>query len=211
MQRLVPFLAAFLVPGCATLSSGAFQTVTILSEPPGAACTVTRNGEIIAALAATPGPVRIRRSVHDAEIRCTLPGHAPAVATLPARFQTGQAIGNIVTVGAGLLVDARSGALGRYPAYAQVAFQQVAPPPAPEQAEAVAPAPRGVARLVHPAGCNPETEEDCPTEVAAADPPAPVSGVVKHKQAAPAPASTPPRRAAARTAEAGPPQPASPH
>ncbi len=108
-------LLAFGLPACATVTTGTTQTISVLTEPPGAACTMTRDGTIMGVVNPTPGTVSLSKSSRDIAIRCTRAGSLPSVQTITPQFQ-GMTAGNILIGGfIGLAVDAASGAMSRYP------------------------------------------------------------------------------------------------
>ena len=142
MQRLAALALVALLPACATVVEGTSDTVTLSTNPAGAACTVDRNGERVAAVAATPASVRISKSRHDLAVTCTKEGYQPATAAAASKF-TGATFGNVLVGGVvGAVVDAASGANNRYPSEVvlDLAGNRAPPPPAPV-AQAPAPSP----------------------------------------------------------------------
>jgi hypothetical protein len=115
-RLLAVFALGVLLPGCATITSGTTHTIAVLSEPPGAACQIRRNGELIAVVNPTPGTVSISKSTRDLAVDCTRSGNQPGVAVVKPEFQA-MTLGNVLVGGLiGLAVDAASGAMGTYPA-----------------------------------------------------------------------------------------------
>jgi hypothetical protein len=57
-------------------------TVTISSAPPGARCTVTRDGNEVAQVPATPGNVQLARGNSPAVVTCSAPGRMDTTVTL---------------------------------------------------------------------------------------------------------------------------------
>ncbi len=115
-MKNLPILAlvAFL-PACATIVEGTSDTVTLSTNPAGAACTIDRKDQRVGAVPLTPGSVRIDKSRHDLNVACAKEGHQAATATASPRF-TGFTLGNAVLGGfIGVAVDAASGANSRYP------------------------------------------------------------------------------------------------
>jgi len=102
------------LPACATLTTGTSQTVTVVTNPPGASCQLRRDNAVIATVATTPGTVEISKSSRDIAINCTRPGHNDGAGTLTAEFQA-MTLGNILIGGlVGVIVDASSGASSNY-------------------------------------------------------------------------------------------------
>ncbi len=124
LRRLAPlFLLAWMLPACATIVSGSTSTIAVESQPPGASCTVEREGGVVASVAATPGPVSVRRSMRDMAVRCAHPGYGQGTATVPARIN-GWVLGNLLLGGmVGIVVDAATGAMGGYPDQVSVPLQ----------------------------------------------------------------------------------------
>ena len=112
---MIALLAAGL-PACATITTGTSQSISVLTEPAGASCTLTRDGSIMGVVNPTPGTITISKSTRDVAIRCTRQGNLPGVASAVPQFQVMTA-GNLLLGGIiGLGVDAASGALSYYPA-----------------------------------------------------------------------------------------------
>jgi hypothetical protein len=129
MLRMVPVLSLLLLPACATLVSGTDQTVTVSTTPSGASCTLDRVGERVGAVPATPGSLRVDKSVHDHTVTCSKEGFETASATHASKFN-GATFGNLLAGGViGLAIDASSGANFTYPS--DIRLQLAALPPAP--------------------------------------------------------------------------------
>lgn len=108
-------LLASLLPACATITTGSTQGISVISEPASASCSLQREGAIVGVVNPTPGTVQVSKSVRDISVRCTKPGFSAGVTPLPAQFQAAT-LGNILLGGViGIVVDASSGAMGRYP------------------------------------------------------------------------------------------------
>ncbi len=134
MKTLMLFGAAALLGGCATIVEGRSQTVTLLTEPDGAACHLNRDGEIIGVVNPTPGTVTVSKSAQNIDVRCELAGHQEGFVVIDSRFQ-GMTAGNILFGGViGLGVDAASGAMHHSPDQITVNLRQAdSPPAAPAQ------------------------------------------------------------------------------
>lgn len=94
--------------GCATLTRGTLDVVTILSDPPGASVIIPNGG----GCAATPCSVTVAR---DAVFSVTIAkgGYASQTVAVTTRLSgTGAALAteNLATAGLGLAVDAATGA-----------------------------------------------------------------------------------------------------
>lgn len=109
-------MASTLLGGCATLTTSASQTVTLTTEPPGAACTFKREGEVIGIVNPTPGSLSVKKSHADIDVNCVKEGFLDAVGRVGSKFQA-MTFGNILFGGIiGIVVDAASGATAEYEA-----------------------------------------------------------------------------------------------
>ena len=117
---LLAMLAPVLLGGCATLTSSASQTVTLTTEPPGAACTFKREGEVIGIVNPTPGSLTVKKSHADIDVTCVKEGFLDAVGRVGSKFQA-MTFGNILFGGIiGIAVDAVSGATAEYEANVEI-------------------------------------------------------------------------------------------
>jgi hypothetical protein len=106
---------ALQVSGCATLTQGTSQTVTVHTDPAGAICTLTRDAQPVAVVNPTPGSVPVGKARGSVAIGCTKAGYLEAAGSLASEFQP-MTFGNILFGGiVGVVVDAASGAMHRYP------------------------------------------------------------------------------------------------
>ena len=109
---LIPFVIS--VSGCATITKGASQPVTVDTRPPGATCSLSRGGQRFAVINPTPGSVSVEKSSSPVSVSCTRDGYLEAAGTLESRFQS-MTFGNIIFGGLiGVAVDAASGAMHDY-------------------------------------------------------------------------------------------------
>jgi hypothetical protein len=118
-MRLLPWLAGvalvLLTTGCATLTKGTQQTITVATDPPGAACTMSRDAKAVAVVNPTPGSMPIEKGAGTISILCKKQGYQDAAGVLASEFQA-MTFGNILFGGVvGIVVDAASGAMHRYP------------------------------------------------------------------------------------------------
>jgi hypothetical protein len=103
-----------LLSGCATVTKGSSQTVTIDTRPPGATCTLTRGGKKLAIVNPTPGSISVEKASEAISVSCIREGYQESAGTLESSFQT-MTFGNILLGGLiGVAVDAASGALHEY-------------------------------------------------------------------------------------------------
>lgn len=117
---MLSVLGLFVLSGCATLTTGSSQSITVDSKPQGATCTLTRGGKTLAVVNPTPGSVNIDKSGKDITVLCKKEGFNDGVASCSSKFQAmtfGNAIfGGLIGVG----IDAISGAATKYPSMVTV-------------------------------------------------------------------------------------------
>jgi hypothetical protein len=100
--------------GCATVTRGASQNTTIVTDPPGAGCVFRRADAVIGVVNPTPGTLSIVKGHTPIEVSCTKDGYAEASGSIGAHFEP-MSIGNILLGGViGIVVDATSGATAAY-------------------------------------------------------------------------------------------------
>ena len=110
------------IGACATIVEGDDQTVTIVTDPAGASCTLTRKGVAVGAVTPTPGSVVLGKSKDDVSLICKKDGYFDGTAALSSSFQS-MTIGNVIFGGiVGVVVDSASGAMHEYPATVTVAL-----------------------------------------------------------------------------------------
>lgn len=112
---LFSFVFTVMQSGCATLTTGNSQSITISTKPSGATCTLIRDGKVVGIVNPTPGTANVDKSKDDISIFCTKEGFQEAKAACDSNFQ-GMTFGNILFGGLiGVVVDAGSGAMHKYP------------------------------------------------------------------------------------------------
>ncbi|MFZ3136059.1 MAG: hypothetical protein WA126_01565 [Thermodesulfovibrionales bacterium] len=100
--------------GCATLTKGTSQSLTITTDPSGAVCTLTRDGETIGVVNPTPGTLTIKKDKDDISVVCKKQGFQDSADTMSASFQ-GMTLGNAIFGGlVGITIDSMSGAACQY-------------------------------------------------------------------------------------------------
>ena len=115
----IPTYAALLAlvvlsTGCATITKGTNQTVTVDTDPSGATCTLTREAKTLAVVNPTPGSVSIGKSSAPIAVVCKKVDFLDAAGTLTSQFQA-MTFGNVLFGGLiGVAVDAASGATHEY-------------------------------------------------------------------------------------------------
>jgi hypothetical protein len=117
-------LPVLLLAGCATMFSGTSQKLTVTTVPPGAGCTLLRDGFPIGTIIATPGTLEVAKGSGHLKITCAKAGYLDAVVTAVSHYNTstlwnGAGFGII-----GLGVDAGTGAMYHY--VPEVTIQMIA-------------------------------------------------------------------------------------
>ena len=112
-----------LLGGCATITKGTQQTVTVATDPTGALCNLTRDGKPLAVVNPTPGSIPIEKAVGEISIACKKAGYKDAAGTMASEFQA-WTFGNIILGGViGIVVDAASGAMNQYPSMVTITLE----------------------------------------------------------------------------------------
>lgn len=126
MARHFLLALSLLLAGCATLTTGTTQLVSI--NTPGAAgatCTLSSSG-IGTVTVVTPANLPLKKYGEDVAIQCKKECYADGVGTLPATVEA-MVAGNILAGGLiGLGVDTMSGAINKYPPNVDVAMTPLA-------------------------------------------------------------------------------------
>ncbi len=111
---------SILSTGCATITSGTSQTIAVTTDPAGADCQFTRDGKLVGRINPTPGVMPVSKATGNIGVSCTREGYQPTVGSVSSEFQAAT-FGNILLGGViGVVVDAASGAMNKYPE--QVSF-----------------------------------------------------------------------------------------
>jgi hypothetical protein len=112
---VVSVVVPILFTGCATLTKGSSQTITVTTDPAGATCTMSREGKTVAVINPTPGSIPVDKSSKDLSVVCDKVGYQPSAGALASTFQA-MTFGNILFGGLiGVAIDAGSGAMNEYP------------------------------------------------------------------------------------------------
>ena len=111
--------AGAVLTGCATLLEGTSQEILVSTNPAGATCTLEREGQTIATVAATPGAALVQRRKYDITVRCKKDGFQEATFINNSGLASGAVAGNVaadllLTAGLSSIVDSASGADNQY-------------------------------------------------------------------------------------------------
>ncbi len=108
--------------GCSTITKGSSQSLTVNTAPPGANCTVSREGMVLGIIGRTPGTLQIEKDKDTITVACHKEGYSEATGILDSSFQA-MTFGNILFGGViGLAVDGATGAMHQYPSVITVAL-----------------------------------------------------------------------------------------
>jgi hypothetical protein len=144
--------AAWLLAGCATITTGTTQPINIDSDPQAAECTVMREGQALGTVT-TPAPLTIRRHASTIQVICKKLGYEDGRIVMNSRYETASA-GNFLLGGViGVMVDASSGANSRYESSVLVRLAPLSP--ADQRAVAAAAAAKPVAPPPTPVATDP--------------------------------------------------------
>ena len=109
---------------CASISAcgsivgeGSSQNIAIMTNPSGAHCVLTRNGEMIGKVE-TPGNIIVKRRKYDIDIKCNKPGYDEAEYMNHSGLSSmvaGNVVADIVlTAGVSSIIDSANGADNEY-------------------------------------------------------------------------------------------------
>jgi hypothetical protein len=119
-------VSTLILPGCATITKGTNQPLTVNTEPSGAKCVLNRAGVQIGMVDPTPGTVQIGKVHTPIAVDCKMAGYDDTGERVESRFQM-MTLGNILIGGIiGFGVDALTGAMYDYPTAITVALVPVA-------------------------------------------------------------------------------------
>lgn len=113
MKKLL-LLTILILGGCSSIIEGTSQQITVNTNPPGANCSLNRQGLSIARINPTPGATTIKKDKYDISISCTKKGYQEAT-YLNHSGVAGATVGNIILGGGiGWAIDSASGADNKY-------------------------------------------------------------------------------------------------
>lgn len=114
LSSLVVVLGTTLT-GCATVVSGTSQTIGVNTDPEGADCQFTRKGVLVGRVNPTPGTIQVGKDFESVSVLCRKEGFDDTAGVIGTEFQA-MTLGNILLGGLiGVVVDAASGAMTKYP------------------------------------------------------------------------------------------------
>jgi hypothetical protein len=112
---LLSVALALMAGGCATVVSGTTQTIGVNTDPEGADCQFRRKGMLVGRVNPTPGTMQVGKDYESVSVSCTKEGFEDTTGVIGSEFQA-MTLGNILLGGVvGVVVDAASGAMMKYP------------------------------------------------------------------------------------------------
>jgi hypothetical protein len=115
LRICVTVMSLFTLVGCATISKGPTQTITVSTEPEDAVCEFTRAGTALGVVNPTPGSISVKKSSKQIEVLCEKEDYLDTSTSVAPHFES-MTVGNILIGGViGVAVDAASGAMNEYP------------------------------------------------------------------------------------------------
>jgi hypothetical protein len=110
-------VALSLTAGCATVTKGSSQPITLHTDPDGATCDIVREAKTVASVGATPGQATVDKAWGAIDVKCRKSGYQSTEVKVDSEVQ-GWTFGNILLGGLiGFAVDAASGAMRQYPQF----------------------------------------------------------------------------------------------
>jgi hypothetical protein len=112
---LLMVVIALMAGGCATVVSGTTQTIGVNTDPEGADCQFRRKGVLVGRVNPTPGTMQVGKDHESVSVLCAKEGFDDTTGVIGSEFQA-MTLGNILLGGViGVVVDAASGAMMKYP------------------------------------------------------------------------------------------------
>ena len=118
LARALILCAAMTTGACSTVIEGTDQPVMISTEPQGADCVLMRGDATVGAVSQTPGTIVISKSKDDITVKCSGDGFQETSESLVSGgsgWSFGNVLFGLLGGGIGLIVDAASGAMTKYP------------------------------------------------------------------------------------------------
>lgn len=125
--------AMVLLAGCSTIVEGRSQRLSVNTNPPGATCELTRNGESLGKVDPTPGSITVEKTKYDIMLACSKEGYETA-SYVNHSDVAGATVGNIILGGGvGWAIDSATGSDNKYEPTVNINLAK-AGGPAPEAA-----------------------------------------------------------------------------
>ena len=117
--------ALMVMSACSTIVEGSDQSITIVTEPNGAQCILSRDGNTVGAVGRTPGSTVVTKSKDDMTVTCERESFmetSEIVESGTSGWSAGNILFGLLGGGIGLIVDSASGAMNEYPEMIHVAL-----------------------------------------------------------------------------------------
>jgi len=113
-RAILVFMSVASLANCSSIVDGTSQEMVINTNPPGANCTLMRNGMPVGSVSSTPGAVLVEKTKYDITVKCDKHGYQEA--TFYDKSGVADAtFGNIVLGGGiGWAIDSADGADNKY-------------------------------------------------------------------------------------------------
>jgi membrane-associated protease RseP (regulator of RpoE activity) len=120
---------ACVLSGCASITEGTTQDISVVTNPPGASCAFERQGMVIARISQTPQTVNVTKRKYDITIKCNKPGfqeaaylnHSGVTAVIAANVATDL----LLTAGISSIIDSSTGADNKYDSAVNITLIQI--------------------------------------------------------------------------------------
>lgn len=119
--------AVVALTACATVIEGTTDKITVSTTPPGARCTITRDGAELGTISATPGSLTISKSINAILVTCDKAEHETTTKLHMSNVRKTTAGNYLLGGAAGLAIDASTGANYRYPPRIDIVLVPVEP------------------------------------------------------------------------------------
>jgi hypothetical protein len=104
--------------GCASITEGTSQDISVVTNPSGASCVFERQGMNIGTIASTPATLNVPKRKYDITIKCNKPvfqeasylNHSGVTAVIAANVATDL----LLTAGLSSIIDSSTGADNKY-------------------------------------------------------------------------------------------------
>jgi hypothetical protein len=104
--------------GCASITEGTTQDISVVTNPFGATCVFERQGMVIGTIVSTPATLNVPKRKYDITIRCNKPGFQEAAylnhSGLTAVIAANVATDLLLTGGLSSIIDSADGADNKY-------------------------------------------------------------------------------------------------
>ena len=113
-----PCALAFVLCGCASITEGTSQDISVVTNPAGASCVFERQGMNIGTIASTPATLNVPKRKYDILIRCNKAGYQEATylnhSGVTAVIAANVATDLLLTAGLSSIIDSSTGADNKY-------------------------------------------------------------------------------------------------